>query len=82
MNRVKFLNLLQMRKLEIDLGITAEDDLDFFTQNIIRHCKTNWSSNMREIFNQHEEYISEKCLEKDEFTKDEYEEVLKHLKLV
>jgi len=81
MNKTKLLNLLQIRKVEIENDVDAEDDQEKFTQFLINFAKNGESATMRKVFQANDGFLDELLKRQTVFTKKELTEVLKKLRL-
>jgi hypothetical protein len=79
-NKVEFLNLLQVRIIELENEIDEENN-EKFTQCFLNFANNGQSQKIRIIFNEYNDYIEEKLKEKDNFTNEELTEVLKKIGL-
>jgi len=71
MNKTKFMNILQIRRIEIEYNLDSISEKNAVTQKMLELCKTNWFSNMRNNFIHNDNIILEYCSTKEEFTTQE-----------
>jgi len=82
MTKVKFLNLLQIRKLELESKLDIDGSTQTLTDMLIQRCESGWSSNIRNVFDKYDNALTEMCKHRKKFTNDELDEVLKMLRLI
>jgi len=82
MNKVKFLNLLQIRKLELETKLKVKGNSSQLTEFLIKRCEGDWSSNIRDVFDKYDDALTNMCKSKNKFTNEELDDILRMLQLI